>query len=107
MTTKWGSQVIKTFSTIVAKTHLSRYYYYHIMKMEKFGVDFNETSLTNGVKLYSFYKPNSPIYFRVYFYAGSQFDEGNPGLAHFCEHIMVSGTEKYPTKTILNEKIEH
>lgn len=74
--------------------------------MKKFGVDFDETSISNGVKLYSFYKPNAPIYFRVYFYAGSQFDGNNPGLAHFCEHIMVSGTEKYPTKTILNEKIQ-
>lgn len=71
-----------------------------------FGVDFEETKLANELKLYSFYKPNSPIYFRVFFYAGSQFDEDKPGLAHFCEHMMVSGTEKYPTKVILNEKIQ-
>ena len=32
------------------------------MKMEKFGVDFNEVSLSNGVKLYSFYKPNSHVH---------------------------------------------
>lgn len=75
-------------------------------KIKDFGVDFNEIVLESGVKLYSFYKPNSPIYFRVYFYAGSQFDGDKPGLAHFCEHIMVSGTEKYQTKAILNEKIQ-
>lgn len=72
-------------------------------RIKKFGVDFNETKLKNGVKLCSFYKPNSPIYFRVYFYAGSQFDGDKPGLAHFCEHMMVSGTEKYPTKDLLNK----
>ena len=75
-------------------------------KIKDFGVDFEETSLVNSIKLYSFYKPNSPIYFRVYFYAGSQFDGDKPGLAHFCEHMMVSGTEKYPTKDVLNEKIQ-
>jgi predicted Zn-dependent peptidase len=74
--------------------------------IKNFGVEFDEVSLVNEVKLYSFYKPNSPIYFRVYFYAGSQYDGEKPGLAHFCEHMMVSGTEKYPTKTILNEKFE-
>jgi len=71
-----------------------------------FGVDYNETKLVNGVKLYSFYKPNSPIYFRAFFYAGSQFDGDKPGLAHFCEHILLSGTEKYPIKESLNEKVE-
>ena len=76
------------------------------MEIKDFGVDFNETNLVNRVKLYSFYKPNSPIYFRVFFYAGSQFDGDKPGLAHFCEHIMISGTEKYPTRIILNEKIQ-
>jgi predicted Zn-dependent peptidase len=76
------------------------------MEINNFGVNFKETNLVNGVKLYSFYKPNSPIYFRVFFYAGSQFDGDKPGLAHFCEHIMISGTEKYPTRIILNEKIQ-
>jgi len=76
------------------------------MKIKLFGVDYEKTSLVNGVKLYSFYKPNCPIYFRVYFYAGSQFDKDKPGLAHFCEHMMVSGTEKYLTKALLNEKIQ-
>ena len=75
-------------------------------KLTNFGVEFNEVKLINGVKLYSFYKPNSPIYFRAYFYAGSQFDNDKPGLAHFCEHILVSGTEKYPTKDQLNEKVQ-
>jgi predicted Zn-dependent peptidase len=75
------------------------------MIIENFGVDFTENEITNGVKLYSFYKPNSPIYIRIIFNAGSQFDGEKYGLAHFCEHIMVSGTEKYPSKTILSEKI--
>jgi predicted Zn-dependent peptidase len=74
--------------------------------LKDFGVDYKEVILANGVKLYSFYKPNSPIYFRVFFNAGSQFDGDKLGLAHFCEHMMVSGTEKYPTKAILNEKIQ-
>lgn len=75
-------------------------------EIKNFGVGFDETVLENEVKLYSFYKPNSPIYFRAFFYAGSQFDGDKPGLAHFCEHVMVSGTEKYPTKNLLNEKIQ-
>ncbi len=76
------------------------------MKLENFGVEFEETPLVNNVKLYSFYKPNSPIYFRVYFYAGSQFDGDKPGLAHFCEHLFASGTEKYPTKDIINQRVQ-
>lgn len=76
------------------------------MKINFFEVDYKKISLVNGVKLYAFYKPNCPIYFRVYFYAGSQYDEDKPGLAHFCEHMMISGTEKYPTKALLNEKIQ-
>jgi len=74
--------------------------------IKNFGVEFDEVSLINGVKLYSFYKPNSPIYFRVYFYAGSQYDGKKPGLAHFCEHMIVSGTEKFPTKDLINERIQ-
>jgi predicted Zn-dependent peptidase len=74
--------------------------------LNHFNVDFNEIPISNNVKLYSFYKPNSPIYFRVYFYAGSQYDEDKSGLAHFCEHMMVSGTEKYPTKALLKEKVD-
>lgn len=75
-------------------------------EIKDFGVNYNEINLTNDIKLYSFYKPNSPIYFRAFFYAGSQFDNDKPGLAHFCEHIFASGTEKYPTKDIINEKIQ-
>ena len=75
-------------------------------KLKDFGVDFEETSLVNDVKLYSFYKPNSPIYFRAYFYAGSQYDGDHPGLAHFCEHLLTSSTQKYPTKDILSKKVD-
>jgi len=74
--------------------------------LKDFGVEFEETSLANNVKLYSFYKPNSPIYFRVFFYAGSQYDGDKPGLAHFCEHVFASGTEKYPTKDIINQRVQ-
>lgn len=74
--------------------------------LSNFGVDYKITELNNGVKLHLFYKPNSPIYFRAYFYAGSQYDGDKPGLAHFCEHIILSGTEKYPTNEILNRKVE-
>jgi predicted Zn-dependent peptidase len=74
--------------------------------IQDFGVGYEEVTLVDGVKLHSFYKQNSPIYFRAYFYAGSQFDDDKSGLAHFCEHMIVGGTEKYPTKTILNEKIQ-
>ncbi len=75
-------------------------------EIKDFGVTFGETTLSSGVKIYSFYRKNTPVYFTAHFYAGSQYDDLHPGLAHFAEHLYASGTTKYPNKNILNEYIQ-
>ncbi len=46
-----------------------------------------------------------PISIRVIFFAGSRFDE-IPGTAHFLEHMLVSGSRKFPTKNKLSAYVE-
>lgn len=38
-------------------------------------------------------------YMHIYFFAGFMSDPDElPGLAHFCEHMLFLGTEKYPNE---------
>lgn len=56
---------------------------------------------------FNFYKKEgAPPYIRFSFAAGSAYDT-KPGIAHFLEHMLVSGTEKFPTKDVLAEYIEN
>ncbi len=50
-------------------------------------------------------KKDAPIYIRVQFLAGSRFDE-KEGTAHFLEHMMCAGSQKFTTKNLLAEYIE-
>ena len=69
------------------------------MTLLDFNVTLHQTTLSNGVSLTHFERPGMPMSLRVAFYAGSQFDPvGKEGLAHFAEHMLVSGTKKYPKK---------
>jgi predicted Zn-dependent peptidase len=69
-----------------------------------FGVTREETRLSNGIRLVLFRKPNAPISLEAVFVAGSRFDPADKiGLAHFAEHLLVSGTRDYPTKSAIAE----
>jgi predicted Zn-dependent peptidase len=76
-----------------------------IKNINSYNIEYRETVLPSGSKIYSFIKKNSPIYFRIFFKAGSILDNDKKGLAHFVEHMLLTGTELYKNKNILNEKI--
>ena len=71
----------------------------------QFNIVYSKAKLTFGSDLHFFYKKGSPISIHVIIKKGSQF-ANIPGLAHFFEHMLVAGTEKYPNKSKLGEKIE-
>lgn len=74
-------------------------------KLSDFGVDFKKAKLDNGINVFSFYRKGMPICVRTVFFAGSRFNS-IPGTAHFLEHVLVAGTEKFPSKDKLAEPLE-
>ena len=56
-------------------------------------------------KIHLIERKGSPIYMRFIFNAGARYDT-KYGLAHFVEHMLVAGTEKFPTKDALARYID-
>jgi predicted Zn-dependent peptidase len=80
----------------------------HVPAFEDFNVSRHEAILSNGVKVVLFERPKTPIAMEVLFLSGSQFDPiGKEGLAHFTEHMVASGTKRFPTKDSLAIFIEN
>jgi predicted Zn-dependent peptidase len=61
--------------------------------LEDFGVKKHETTLKNGLHVIFIEKPFAPIYAKIVVGAGSVFNPSDNGLAHFTEHIIMSGTK--------------
>lgn len=74
-------------------------------KISDFGVKFEHKILKNGSPLLLFKREGMPINIRAIFNAGARYDK-KQGTAHFLEHMLVSGTEKFPTKNILARHIQ-
>jgi len=71
-----------------------------MLKIEDFGVEKNSGVLSNGSKIFHYYRPNMPISTAVLFDAGSSHDPvGKEGLAHFAEHILFKSTQKFRDET--------
>lgn len=66
--------------------------------LDEFGVTKHQLTLENGLQVVFVEKPLAPIYAKLMIRAGSIFNNGDTGLAHFTEHILVSGSEKYQKK---------
>lgn len=66
------------------------------MNLSEFNLNKKSGTLTNGLRLVVFERPNTPVYMRVVFLAGARY--GEPGLAHFTEHMIISGNERFKTK---------
>ncbi len=64
--------------------------------------------LPNGLTVVSIYKPYSPnVSFSLRLMAGSIYEKKDEiGVAHFLEHIVFDGTEKYPDEKKLAELID-
>jgi predicted Zn-dependent peptidase len=66
-----------------------------------------ESQLKNGIRVVLYYRLNTPITTDAVIHSGSKFDpEETPGFSHFLEHLIVSGSKKFPTKDLLAEHIE-
>lgn len=65
-----------------------------------------KTADISGVKVHLFKKSGAPIYIRLIIDAGSRYNRKD-GEAHFLEHMLVAGTEMFPTKDLLAEYIEN
>src|SRR3989344_1063639 len=77
------------------------------IKLEDFQVELQKATLPNGVRFIHYKKPNAPIAITIASRSGSRFDpKGKEGLAHFLEHMMFMGTEKYPNKKELSLVLE-
>lgn len=73
--------------------------------LPKFGVELFQEKLESGTDVFLFKRKGMPLYIRATFFAGSRFDE-IMGTAHFLEHMLVAGTEKFPTKNLIADYIQ-
>ncbi|EKE00193.1 MAG: peptidase M16 protein [uncultured bacterium] len=73
------------------------------IKLEDFQVTLQRKISPKGTKFVHFYKPGAPIAITISSRSGSRFDPpGKSGLAHFVEHVVLDGTEKYKNKKDLS-----
>ncbi|NMB91641.1 insulinase family protein [candidate division WWE3 bacterium] len=74
-----------------------------LITLQDFQVTLQNRNEKGMIKFVHFKRSNSPISIKVCSRSGSRFDpEGKEGLAHFVEHIVLSGTEKFPSKRELS-----
>ncbi len=74
---------------------------------QNFNVSRHQTRLSNGIPVTLFKRPGTPIAIQAIIAAGSRFDPPNlQGTAHFLEHMLVAGTQNFPTKDKLANYIE-
>ena len=78
-----------------------------MLRIEDLGVTLREAILSNGCKLVLFERPGMPLAINVIFLSGSRFDKiGKEGTAHFLEHMIVAGSNRFPSKDKLATYIE-
>ena len=72
-----------------------------------FNVKVQEGVLKNGIPVLLFKREGMPINAEISFASGSIFDPDNlHGLAHFAEHLLLSGSERFPIESDLAEFME-
>lgn len=78
-----------------------------MLGLKDFGVERHEGRLKSGVKVVLYERMGMPLMINAAFLSGSKYDPpGKDGLSHFTEHMLVAGTEKYPSKDKLAAHIE-
>jgi zinc protease len=71
--------------------------------LNDFQITLQRKTSPNGLKFVHFKKASAPISIKICSRSGSRFDpKDKSGLAHFVEHIILDGTEKYPNKKELS-----
>lgn len=75
--------------------------------LQDFEVKRFETNLDNGVRVVLFRKIGAPVRTSAILKSGSRYDRENvQGTAHFLEHMITNGSERFPSKDLLAEHIE-
>lgn len=69
---------------------------------------YSSITLSNNVRLDVYTKPNSPVVVHFNIKGGDAItpDLGPAGIAHFIEHILASGTPKFPSSAALNAYLD-
>jgi predicted Zn-dependent peptidase len=74
---------------------------------KSFNVTRSEGKLRNGIKVMLFQRSGAPITTTAILKSGSKYDPDSMfGVAHFLEHMIVNGSQEFPTKDLLAEHIE-
>lgn len=77
-----------------------------MQKLSKYNTAFFQGKINDKSDYFLFQKSGQPIFIKACFLAGSRF-EAKSGLAHFLEHMLLAGTEKYPNKRLLTTPTEN
>lgn len=63
--------------------------------------------IINGLPVVTLEQPGSPIALSLRLHMGSMYDpEALPGLAHFCEHTLLTGTPTFSSKSAAAQYVE-
>lgn len=78
------------------------------IKLQDFQITLQTRNTKGKIKYVHFKRDNSPIYIKLCSRSGSRFDpEGKEGLAHFVEHVVLNGTEKFIGKRELSQALDN
>lgn len=72
---------------------------------QNFGVEYQRSQTKNQSEIRLLKKVGAPIHIQACFRAGSRYNTIS-GVAHFLEHMLVSGTALYPSKLALAQALE-
>ncbi|GFX56857.1 insulin-degrading enzyme [Trichonephila clavipes] len=94
-----------TSSTMILKDELVSKIYDNIIKSEEDSRQYRGLELSNGMKIFLVSDPSTDKSAAALdVQIGSMSDPREfPGLAHFCEHMLFLGTEKYPSENDYNK----
>ena len=74
---------------------------------DDFNITRSEGKLKNGIRVVLYHRPGAPITTTALLKSGSKNDPDSMlGVAHFLEHMIVNGSQEFPTKDLLSEHIE-
>jgi predicted Zn-dependent peptidase len=77
------------------------------MTFQKLNINYKAGILKSELKFFHFERKGAPIKIQFVFEGGAVEDPfDKQGLAHFLEHMIVAGTEKYPSKDLLSQELE-
>jgi processing peptidase subunit beta len=71
-----------------------------MQRLSKYNIDYSHGKINENTSYHLFKRQGQPINISATFAAGARFEK-KIGLAHFLEHMLLAGTEKYPNKRLL------